>query len=151
MGETFVLGDLMRTLIRLEEQGNGLYTALVEKQTVDEVKKLFALLADQELKHKKLYEKMSGELEEVSAISEEYKAYVDVLLKDTIAFLSNPLNAQNHEEAFETAVRLEKDTLLLLSELKQIVPRSAHDLIERVQEEERKHLQLIYKYRESML
>lgn len=151
MGETFVLSDLMQTLIRLEEQGNALYTALVEKQQVDEVKKLFALLADQELKHKKLYEKMKDELEEVTTLSDEYKAYVDVLLKDTIAFLSSTLAPQNHVEAFETAVRLEKDTLLLLSELKQIVPHSAHDLIERVQEEERKHLQLINKYRESML
>ena len=151
MGETYVLGDLMQTLIRLEEKGHEMYSALVEKQTSPEAKKLFAILADQELKHKKLYEKMRSELEEVNTLDREYKAYVDVLLKDTIDFLKGTVAPQSPEIAFETAVRLEKDTLLLLSELRQIVPPSAHNLIEQVQGEERKHLEWITQYRDSMI
>ncbi len=151
MGETYVLGDLMQTLIRLEEKGHDMYSALVEKQTSLEAKKLFTILANQELKHKKLYEKMRSELEEVNALEEEYKSYVDILLKDTISFLKGSVEPQNTELAFETAVRLEKDTLLLLSELQQIVPPSAHKLIEQVQEEERKHLQWIIQYRDSIV
>ncbi len=146
MRETYILGDLLQTLIQLEIKGNSLYTELAHQQEDQEVKFFFQTLADQELKHKILYNGLLEELEEEIEPDADYKRYVDALLAGTIHFISTDLSSKPHGEAFEIAVRLEKDTLLFLMEVQKVIPKSAHGIIEKVMTEERKHLEMLYRY-----
>lgn len=152
MRETFVLNDLLSTLILLETKGHDLYTNLMGKQEDERSKQFFSILAGQELNHKKIYETLLAEFEEtngsneVEKVDEAYRAYIDVLLKGTIDFLNTNCEPKDRAEAFDISVRLEKDTLMFLGEVKKAIAEGAHTAIETIQAEEQKHLQMIYAF-----
>lgn len=149
MRETFNLEDIFNVMIELETLGHDHYLAM-EKLTDDyKLKELFSQLASQEEAHKKLYTKFKNEKIqfESSKVNPEYEAYMDSLLKGTITFLEESKNVSSLGDGLSIAINLEKDTILFLSELKEIIDPSYYDSIDNVMNQERKHLQAIYNYK----
>ncbi len=72
MSERFILEDLLNGLIELEDTGNKLYTSLSEKTLSDDVSSLFKKLADQEMKHKEIYQSYKMSLVPKEIVDEDY-------------------------------------------------------------------------------
>ncbi len=54
MQESFILEDVLNTLIQLEVTGNKVYTELAKRTGDDKSVELFTTLADAEMKHKRI-------------------------------------------------------------------------------------------------
>lgn len=150
MKETMTLEDVLDVLIQLEDTGNAHYRLLAGMAGDGELERLFLLLAEQEKKHQSLYEGYRTELvpfTQEASIDSEYRAYVAALLKETLQFLSVSHPVPDLETGLAVAMQLEKDTLLFLSEMKALLGTSAHEGIDRVIEQERRHLAYLSRYR----
>lgn len=144
MSEKFILEDLLNGLIELEDTGNKLYTSLSEKTLNEDVSKLFAGLADQEMKHKELYQSYKMSLVPREVVDEDYLSYIKVMLQKNIQFLNIIKAPNDYEKSICQAVQLEKDTILFLIEMKKIVESHHQTEIDEIISEERKHLQYLY-------
>lgn len=144
MSEKFILEDLLNGLIELEDTGNKLYTSLSEKTLNEDVSKLFAGLADQEMKHKELYQSYKMSLVPKEVVDEDYLSYIKVMLQKNIQFLNIIKAPNDYEKSICQAVQLEKDTILFLIEMKKIVQSHHQTEIDEIISEERKHLQYLY-------
>lgn len=149
MQEIFLLEDVLNVLIELENLGSVHYHKMAEMTEDSELKGLFARLSVQELAHKEIYEdykKQKINFEEQTLLS-DYKDYMDALLKNAITFLNTHMNFKDFKDGFEIAVKLEKETLLFLSEIKVILGKAHHEAIDKLMNEERKHLRFLLNYK----
>lgn len=151
MQETFSLEDIFNVMIELESLGNKHYVEM-QKLTSDlELRELFGILAQQEVAHKALYTKYKAMNIAFSAegADEEYRSYMDALLKGTVRFLAESREIKDFNHGFEIAVNLEKDTILFLSELRRIIAPEYYEAIDGITEQERTHLKYLYRYLEK--
>lgn len=145
MAESLLLEDVLDVLIQLETLGHAHYATLSHMTPDLELQKLFRLLSEQELKHRQIYEGYKTEMIPFAQeeVTEEYRAYAEVLLKDAIRFLSEARGIGDFESGFAEAVQLEKDTLLFLTEMRGIVGPAFHEPIDRLMDQERRHLMFL--------
>lgn len=149
--EQFVLEDLLNVLIQLEDTGNKHYHYMSTITDNPRLKDLFELLSKQEHTHKVIYEGYKSVFagEKLNDVTDDYKAYVQVTLKNTIKFLEGHKQVTSLDEGLKIAINLEKDTLLFLNEMKKIVGTKEEE-IERLMDEERGHLAFLYNYQEEV-
>ena len=146
MNELFVLEDVLNVLIELETKGNFNYSFMARQTENPKLHDFFEILANQELKHKAIYEGYKQEFVtfEHSQVTQEYKEYMSVLLKNTIRMLEKTADLNDILQSYDMAITLEKDTILLLIEMKHLIPASRHEEIEKLINEERQHLKFLY-------
>ncbi|NDL66614.1 ferritin family protein [Anaerotalea alkaliphila] len=146
MQEVLLYEDILNVLVELEKAGQAHYLQLADKTPDPSLKELFQLLARQEKRHQAIYEdyRKTNVHFKREAVTGEYKAYMDALLQGTMAFLRTEESFTEYARGFDTAVGLEKDTLLFLSELKKLVDPPMHPGIDQLMDEERKHLEYLY-------
>jgi len=152
MREVFTLEDIFNIMIELETLGHKHYLEMKDMTDDYKLKELFDLLATQETAHKELYTKyknMNIAFEESKA-DDEYKAYMDSLLKGTVRFLEASKEINDFEYGFDIAINLEKDTILLLTELRRIIDTSYHEAIDNITDQERNHLKALYNYKANL-
>jgi len=146
MYETFQMEDLFNVLIELETQGSENYEFLASQTDDQRMIGFFLNLAKQELRHKVIYEGYKKEFVvfEESQVSSEYKEYMSVLLHNSISILNQKEVSTDSLIAYDMAITLEKDTILFLSEMKNVIPASMHEKIDILIDEERQHLKFLY-------
>lgn len=142
MREVFVLEDILNALIELEVYGDKLYTNLADNAKDLETKNLFTELADQEMKHKAIYEKFKDELVFKSDINEDYQAYLISLVKSNVNISDLKIKAYTYDQALNIGIQLEKDTIIFLNELNGII-EPAQSAIKDLIDEEKKHLMIL--------
>lgn len=150
MSEMFTLEDIFNVMIELETLGSSHYSQMKELTPSAKLKVLFGQLAEAELAHKELYNRFKEEMVLFGheSVDEEYKGYMDALLKQTVRFLDESREAATFEEGFDIAVQLEKDTILLLNELRSLTGPEHHEAIDQVISQEKGHLKALYDYKE---
>jgi rubrerythrin len=145
--EIFGLEDIFNVMIQLESLGNSHYNKMANMTDDDKLKKLFESLAKQELAHKELYTRYKNE--SISFVQEkvndEYKEYIEVLLSGTINFINQLEEVDDYKRGFDIAINLEKDTIIFLIEVKNLLAESYHADIEKIIDQERGHLKALYK------
>jgi rubrerythrin len=148
MQEIFLLEDLLNVLIELETLGNTHYTRMVGLTNNHELKKLFEKLAFEENNHKEIYHRYLTE--RINLISTtatpEYKAYMDSLLKSNLSLLKSSSNFEDFEQGYAIAISLEKETILFLSEIREIISTEYFKDIEYLLTQERQHLSYLLSY-----
>lgn len=146
MNASFQMEDLFNVLIELETKGSENYEYLASKTDDQRMIGFFLNLAKQELRHKVIYEGYKKEflVFEESEITPEYKEYMSVLLHNSISILNQKEVSKDSLIAYDMAITLEKDTILFLSEMKNIIPVSMHKKIDILMNEERQHLKFLY-------
>ncbi len=77
-------------------------------------------LADQEMKHKEIYQSYKMSLVPKEIVDEDYLSYIKVMLQKNIQFLNIIKAPNNLEASICQAVQLEKDTIIFLMEMKKI-------------------------------
>lgn len=149
MQEIFLLEDLLNVLIELEILGNVHYSKMAQETVHVELKKLFERLSKEENVHKEIYlDFRERKINFVSnEVTSEYKEYMDALLKNTLSLLKVEYSFEGFEAGFALAIKLEKETILFLTEMKQIISQAYHEDINQIMDQERQHLKYLLTYK----
>lgn len=156
----FNASEILQFAIRIEENGEKFYRYAVRIAEDENTKKIFNYLADEEINHKKIFEDLLSRIEKhepVESYPGEYFAYLRAYVDENV-FTNDMLNKEisrvkNTLSAISFGIQRELDSILYYHEVKTFVPKSQHDLIDKIIGEERKHFlklsQLRKKYQGS--
>ncbi len=148
--------EVLKLAVQIEENGREFYSLMSSKTTAEKLKSVLNLLASEEEKHKKIFEAILGSLDKeevIESYSGEYGLYLKALA-DECVFTKNLINAKgedNFQDPFEIldfALRIEKNSIILYSEMKENILRKT-DILEKVINEERKHFVMISEIKEG--
>lgn len=142
----FEPSEIFQFAIRIEEGGEKFYRAMAEKLDNAEVKTMFSALADEEIKHRKIYEAMVSKIEEYEPFESypgEYFAYLRAYA-DNIIFTPEKMEEEMRKitdaaGALKFAINRELDSILYYQEVKKLVPENQRELIDKIIDEERRH------------
>ena len=154
----FSAKEIVDIAVGIEESGYYFYTRCREKFDNREFKELFGFLAEEELRHKEIFEKMLGELKDLSGMfTEEYFQYLRAI-GDERVFKNNGdvdrviKGIASINDVLKVALTAEKDSILWYSELAVMYgkDRDTHLVLERLLDEERRHVVLLLEIKEKL-
>jgi rubrerythrin len=148
MAEQFEVTELVKIAVEDEISGVVFYTAMAGKAKDAQLRKTFAELAEQEKYHQKRFEEMLAGLGGYRApeqYSGEYTSYLQVLtggraFPDPKAARKAAEQCPNDAAALAMATRFERDTLILMNEMRKLVPEKDGAIVEELASEEQGHL-----------
>lgn len=142
----FSAGDVLQFAIRLEENGESFYRKVAVAADNKEVADLFSYLADEEVKHKKIFEDLFSQakwIEPAESYPGEYLAYLRNYIDAKIVFsadLGSELSAiSGTATALDFAIQRELDSILYYHELRAFVLPKDFKFVDTIIAEERKH------------
>jgi rubrerythrin len=150
--------EMLKIAIMDEETGMAFYHALASATRRPDVQSECIAIGKQEEMHAQRFRKMLDGLGGYAPQEEyggQYEAYLNALVESR-AFPSPAEAAQRARaarsdgEAIDLAIRLEKDTLTFLAEIKRTLPPAHADLVEAVVSEERQHLTDLARLRRTL-
>jgi rubrerythrin len=160
MSEQFEITELVQVGVEDERTGVAFYGALAKKMKNPQLQKLFANLSEQERYHQKRFEQMLADLGGLKPGHEEYPgqymAYLRTLTNDRAfpdqqtAMLA-AANCASDAAAVELATRYERDTLMLMNEMKTLVPEKDKPVVDELAREEQVHLVMLSEAKRKML
>jgi rubrerythrin len=142
----FAPDEILRLAIRIEENGKTFYEEMSKRREESEVKELLSFLSQEETKHKKIFEEILGKLEDTfvaESYSGEYSAYMNALAKECV-FTQDLVEKKIKEyfasvlELLDFALRIERDSMLLYSKMKENVIKN-QEVLDKVIQEEANH------------
>ena len=149
MSELFEITELVKIGVEDEKSGVAFYSVMAEKAAKPELKKIFTELAEQERFHRQRFEQMLRDLGGHQPSREEYAGqymeYLKALTNDR-AFPDEDAARKAAEQceddaaAVDMAVRFERDTLLLMNEMRGMVPEKHAAIVKALADEEQAHL-----------
>ena len=152
MAGIFKATDILLAAQEVETRGEVFYNRLVETTSDAKLKDMFVFLAKEETKHKEIFRKLHERLGEIElpawAEEDEYVDYLKFLLDSHTLFRLGDLDHLKNfmgspEDAIETAMGFEKDTILFFVEMQEFVPEGEKKYIKACIDEERSHLRLL--------
>ena len=143
--------DVLNFAVRIEEDGEAFYRKAAVEAKEGAIKKLFVRLADEEVKHKKVFHDMLSKIDEyrpTESYGGEYMAYLRDYLDGKIVFTKeaekNRLSVGNDAlSAIDFAIQRELDSVLYYQELRQFIMERQRGIVDDVIAEERKHFALL--------
>jgi len=156
MGNLFSVSEIFQFAIKIEENGHLFYKTAAEKVSDFATRELFLILAEEEIKHKKIYTEMLTKIENYKPeenYPEEYFLYLKSYA-DNIIF--NSKKAEELKSNFDTmaainfAIQRELDSILYYIESKNFVPKIHFDQIDKIIEEERRHFVKLTEIKNSL-
>ncbi|MDP3879516.1 MAG: ferritin family protein [Dehalococcoidales bacterium] len=150
MAEQSTGKEFLELAIEIERNGYNFYTSAAQEKS-KEIKDILMQLAGREKEHEHTFRDM---LTRVGGYVAEHPCENYEYIK-TLAETSIFIGKQAQElltrkkmtdvEAFEVGIGFEKDSILLYSEVRGMVPRPDQDIIDMITNEEKKHLsELMY-------
>lgn len=143
----FNASEIFQFAIKIEENGEQFYKAMMTRFDEEEIKDLFSYLADQERQHKKIFQAMLSEIESYEppeSYPGEYFNYLRAYAEDLIFNLSQldeEISSINDIfSALDAAIGKELDTILYYHEMINAVPKEQTQQIEKIIAEERRHV-----------
>lgn len=156
MAVFFDVSEVFQFAIRIEENGENFYRKIAGKSGDKEMKDIFTFLADEEVKHKKIFKDMVGKITQYEP-SETYPGEYFQYLRsyaDTLVF------PPDIEKELETAggltrildfgIRRELDSIMYYVEIKNVVPETQHQVLDSIIKEERSHFVRLSKMKEQI-
>jgi len=149
MPRLFEAREIVAIAIEIEENGEEFYMRIANVMKNRQVKETFEFLAGEERKHRNSFREIQQRLGEFKPIYEsypdEYLNYVKALVEENIftkeragQLLANKLKTPT--AALDTAIGLEKDSILFYNEMKNFVSESEHKPIDEIIQQEKEHL-----------
>lgn len=140
-------GDILQFAMRIEEDGEMFYRKAALNAETKEVRDFFNMMADEEARHKTVFENMLKGIDmnpPAESYRGEYAAYLRDYIDGKIVFtkkekdrvLSDTLDTLG---AIRFAMGREVDSILYYHEAKQFIDKKYYAEVDRVIEEERKH------------
>lgn len=143
----FNASEIIQFAIRIEENGEDFYRQMARKIKAENKKEVFNYLADEEIRHRQIFQDMISKVQEYQppeTYPEEYflylRAYADehVFSKEKTGQLIAS-QIKTAKEAVKFAIDIEIDSILYYLEAKNFVPQGQREIIDKVIEEERRH------------
>jgi rubrerythrin len=147
----FEAADILEIAIRIEENGSTFYCYAAEIAEDEKTKKLFTHLADEEDQHKAVFGDMLSKIDKhklPESYPGEYGSYLRDYVDGKIVFTRENLNSELSRikdplTALNFAIRRELDSILYYHEIKIFLPKTQHDAIDRIIDEERRHFETL--------
>ncbi|MBN1639689.1 MAG: ferritin family protein [Anaerolineae bacterium] len=141
--------DIAELAMELEKNGEAFYRAVASKAGMENLRALFEDLADQEVQHYKVFQKLSQSIKAQPLMTDqEWDMYQDYLsatiqsafFEGTDKALAAAEMARTEQDALRMAIGFEKETVFFFLELLDVVPESAKETIDKVIAEEQRHV-----------
>ena len=147
MSGMFSASEVIQVAIKIEENGEEFYRGMAKKFSDKAAKDTFNSLADEEIKHRRIFEEMVSTVESYEppeSFPGEYFQYLRSYAQEHIFTKekSAQLKIKQFEavkEAIEFAIGMELDSIHYYTEAKSLVPQGQRVIIDKVIEEERRH------------
>jgi rubrerythrin len=147
----FEASDIVEFAIRIEENGANFYRFAVQIAKDESTKKLFEQLATAEDYHRKTFEKIFAAMDKAAppeGYPGEYAAYLHNYVDNAIIFKKEALDQElarvkDTASALDFAIQREMDSILYYHEIKGMVPTHEHGTVDKIIEEERRHLTML--------
>jgi rubrerythrin len=161
MAEVLDIVQFIRKLALIEAEGVGFYRSLAEHADDEKIRKLSRMMARAEQAHQEGFEDLAATLEKrkkvapPSKIPSDLRQYILTLIDHRI-FLSPEQaatlarNVSDLNEAVDIAIKFEKENILLLQECRAISGGSTKKLLEKIIDQERKHIVGLQRARKAL-
>ena len=146
MAELFEVAELVKVAVEDEKTGVAFYSRLAEK--CQKLKDIFSKLAEEEKVHQRRFEEMLagiGDYKPPEQYPGQYMEYLRTLTDDR-AFPDEQTAVRMADECADDAAalmlasRFERDTLILMNEMRSLVPEKDHAVVDELAREEQGHL-----------
>lgn len=145
----FDVNEIYRFAVRIEENGEKFYRRAAEKMEDPEVKAAFEYLADEEVRHRTLFDKLQsklGDYEPAESYVGEYAAYLGAYA-DNIVFIASTdeeletmiSRVEDAVSAVDFAIKRELESVAYYEGMKRFTPTHQHVSLDRIVDEERGH------------
>ena len=146
----FSAGDVLQFAIRLEENGEAFYRKAAANADDKGVVELFNHLAEEEIKHRKIFEDLFSRaqwIEPAETYEGEYLAYLKNYMDGKVVFSADSKSVipdiHGTAAALDFAIQRELDSILYYQELKAFVPQKDVASLDTIIAEERKHFSIL--------
>lgn len=144
--KVFDASEVFQFAIRIEENGEKFYRYVEGITEDEEKKKVFSYLADEEVRHRKVFEALLSKIEKYEppeSYPGEYFAYLRAYV-DNIIFARENLESElsgikDTCSAVGFAIQRELESILYYEEVKKFVSEGQRHLVDGIADEERKH------------
>lgn len=145
--DVFKAADVFEVALQIEKHGERFYRHAMTLTDDSRAKEIFGFAAEEEAKHRKLFESMAAKVEKDYKPPEtypgEYCSYVTAYAENLV-FPDEEQDAKfgaidTVEDAVEFAIQKEIESILYYLEMKNFVPAHQREEVDRIIEEERKH------------
>lgn len=140
----------------LERRGIAFYEALEKKTHVEEGKRVFRFLADEEKRHLETFSELLGKVPEVFLdVDAEASRYLGAIVESGVLrrVLSGEVNVEalGVSEALDTGIQVEKESILFYQSFLPFVAAEKRQWVEEVIAEEKRHLVRLSALKEEIL
>jgi len=158
MENIFHPSEIIRIAVNVERNGQTLFGMLQEKATDQKIKDMWGYLKEQEIHHQKIFADILSDTENyfvdeynpgeygafLQAIASEYIVTQEVIEQRTKELFTSDL------EAINFGIFIEKESIMTYSVLRDYVKSEHQDIIDKVIDEEKKHLVNLYKIKQTL-
>jgi len=152
----FTAKEVFEFAVKIEVNGEYFYRETAKKLKNPAVQQLFLFLADEEVKHKKIFQEMARRLGnfQPTSSSADFEAYLEAYTQNLVFSADNiksKIAEVNDEKiALLFAIDKELDTVHYYKEIKTIIPESEQGLIDRIIAEEQSHVLRLAKIKKTL-
>lgn len=151
----YTILDILDKFIDIEKKAYDFYMAIAENEVFEQpIKTTARVLAREESRHMKIYEKIKEELKDHEGIHIDFEQY-DQMYKVLSGFIRQMVNisVDNTAELLQYALNFEKENLALVIRVQDILVRKLEDensesykVLSRIIQEENKHIENIERF-----
>lgn len=158
MPQVFSAREMIEVAIKEEQTGATFYRALADSTDSEDLAEFAREVAAMEDTHEAKFKKLREEVGEYKTPREsyegEYDSYMSYLLEGRIFPTGRDgeemaRRQESDEQAVNTAMELERNTLLFYHEMLKFIPEKQHALLEGIIDEERQHVRDFAEYRDA--
>jgi rubrerythrin len=149
MSDRFSIQEIVEIAIEVEKNGVTFYQALAESASAVRLRDLFAYLAGEERKHitrfEEILESVGGYQISEAYYATQYMGYMKALadervFRSDVSVAEIADRARTPREAIDVAIGFEKESILFLHEMGELVSGTDGKTIQKLLDEERDHL-----------
>jgi len=159
MGEQFTIQEIVEIAIEIEKNGEIFYDILAESSETAILRDLFKYLSAEEKKHKVKFQEILKSVGgyQISEVyyATEYMGYMKALADERVfrkdiqpQDIARSLKTPN--EALDVAIGFEKDSIIFLYEMREMVEESQSEAIEKLLTEEKTHIRKLSEMKASL-
>lgn len=140
--------EILEIAEKVERYGQSLYESLEVKAEDEKLKAIWKFLKEQEVGHRRIFSDMLAESDDFK-VNEfgtgEYDAYIEAIASEyvfTPQLIDERIDSKfsSDLDAVDFALGMEKESVLVYSALKDYVKEDKMHVLERIIEEEKKHI-----------
>jgi len=149
MSDQISIQEIIETAIEIEKNGVTFYHALAESSSTAHVRELFSHLASEEKRHitrfQEILESAGGYQISEAYYATQYMGYMKALadehvFRSDISITEVADSAKSPIEAVNIAIAFEKESIIFLHEVRELMSDAGEESIQKLLDEERKHL-----------